>query len=77
LLIVQFVHKIPVSVNHTTSSEKSTLIVNHVLVYHVLLLLSIGEGCVLSIHVTVASIAPVSIPHDEYSKRKFPIVLKI
>lgn len=77
LVSVQFVMTMPVSINHVTSSEKSTVMVNQVFVYQILLPVSVTVGAALSIRFTMASIEPVSTPHEEYSNRKFPLLLKI
>ena len=76
LIQVQFVIVIPVSVNPVTSSEKSTVMVNQVFVYQILLLVIVDAGCVWSIRVTFALTIQVE-TSQESSKSKIPLVRKV
>jgi hypothetical protein len=62
--------------NPVTSSEKSTVIVNHVFVYQILFPVSVTEGGVISIRVTSALTVPVD-RSPESSKSKIPLPVKV
>lgn len=66
----------PVSMNHVTSSEKSTVMVNPVFVYQILFPVIVTEGAILSIRVTSALTVPVDIS-PESSKSKNPLSVNV